>query len=99
MIYTVTPDTPAVLGAEGVDEILQDIALILRTTQGDCPGYRAFGLPKEYIGMPVTSALIVFQNELRNALQDFAVPAEIVSVRGEIHDNGELYPVVEVEIT
>jgi hypothetical protein len=99
MIYTVTPDTPAVLGAEGADEIVQDIALIIRTRQGDCPGFRRFGLPKEYVGMPVQAAISVFRNELRDALQDFSVPANIISVRGEIGPDGELYPVVEVEIT
>ena len=99
MIYTVTPDTPAVFGAEGSDAIVQNIALILRTRQGDCPGYRSFGLPKEYLGMPTQAALSVFRNELRNALQDFAVPASIVAVRGSVGADGELYPVVEVEIT
>jgi hypothetical protein len=98
MRYTVTPDTPAVLGAEGVDATLQNIALILRTRQGDCPGYRAFGLPKEYIGMPVRAALRVLRNELREAFQDFAVPALLVSVTAEIGPDDELVPVVEVEI-
>ena len=98
MIYTVTPDTPAVLGAEGTDATIQNIALILRTTQGDCPGYRGFGLPKEYLDMPQNAALRVLQNELRNAFQDYNVPAQIVSVTGEIRNDGELYPVVEVEI-
>ena len=98
MIYTVTPDTPAVLGAEGVDAILQNIALILRTRQGECPGYRAFGLPKQYIGMPGRAALSVFRNELRNTLQDFNVPAQIVSVRAELGPDEKIYPVVEVEI-
>ena len=98
MIYVVTPDTPAVLGAEGANEIVQNIALIIRTRQGECPGYREFGLPKEYIGMPVPAALRVFRNELREALQDFEVEARIVSVRGEIGPDEELYPVVEVDI-
>ena len=99
MIYTVTPDTPAVLGAEGVDEILQNIAMILRTRQGDCPGYRAFGLPKDYIGMPGQAALSVFRNELREALQDYDFNVRIVSVRGVLDDDADVYPIVEVEIT
>ena len=98
MVYTVTPETPVVLGVSGIDEIVQNIALIIRTRQGECPGYRGFGIPKEYIDMPQQAALSVFRNELRNALQDFDVPARIVSVRGEIGTDGELYPVVEVEI-
>ena len=99
MVYTVTPDTPAVLGTEGVDEILQNIALLIRTRQGDCPGFRRFGLPKNYLGMPVQAALSVFRNELRNGLRDFEIPAEILLVRGELMPNGDLYPIVEVEIT
>jgi len=98
MVYTVTPDTPAVLGAEGVEATLQNIALILRTRQGDCPGYRAFGLPKEYLGMPARAALSVLRNELREAMQDYAVPARLLSVRAEIGPDNEIYPVVEVEI-
>lgn len=98
MIYTVTPDTPAVLGAEGVDEILQNIAMILRTRQGDCPGYRAFGLPKNYIGMPGRAALSVFRNELREALQDYGMDVRIISVRGILDDDADVYPIVEVEI-
>ena len=98
MIYTVTPDTPVTIGAEGVDATLQSVVLLLRTRQGDCPGFRRFGLPKEYIGMPVPVALGIFRNELRNALQDFLVPVEIVSVRGVLAPDGDLYPVVEVEI-
>lgn len=98
MRYTVTPDTPAVLGAEGADAILQNIALILRTRQGDCPGYRGFGLPKEYIGMPTGAAIGVLRNELREAFQDFAVPALLLSVTAEIGADGEPVPVVEVEI-
>ncbi len=99
MIYTVTPDTPAVLGVDGVDAILQNIALLLRTRKGDCPGFRKFGLPKEYLGLPIQAAIGVFRNELRDALQDFDIPVQIISVRGEIAPNGDLYPIVEVEIT
>lgn len=98
MIYTVTPDTPAILGADGTDAILQDVALLLRTRQGDCPGFRRFGLPKNYLGMPVQAALSVFRNELRNGIRDFLIPVDIISVRGELMPNGELYPIVEVEI-
>ena len=99
MVYTVTPDTPAVLSVEGVDAIIQNLALLLRTRQGECPGFRRFGLPKNYLGMPIQSALSVFRNELRNGIRDFSIPVEILSVRGELMPNGDLYPVVEVEIT
>ena len=98
MIYTVTPDTPAVIGAEGADETVQNIALILRTMQGDCPGYRGFGLPKDYLGLPQRAALSVFRNEISTALQDFDVPALLVSVDGALEADGTLSPVVEVEI-
>ena len=98
MIYTVTPDTPATLGAEGVDETLQDIALLLRTRKGDCPGFRRFGLQQEYLGLPIDAAIGIFRNELRTALQDFDINAQLVSVRGEIAPDGDLYPVVEVDI-
>ena len=99
MIYTVTPDTPAVLGVGGVDAILQNIALLLRTRKGDCPGFRKFGLPKEYLGLPIQAAIGVFRNELRDALQDFDITVQIISIRGEIAPNGDFCPVVEVEIT
>lgn len=98
MRYTVTQDTPAVLGAYGPEEVLQCIALILRTRQGDCPGYRGFGLPKEYLGVSQQAAIRIFRNELREALQDFNVAARIVSVTAEPTPDGEFAPVVEVEI-
>ena len=98
MRYTVTPDTPIVLGAGGVDAVLQDIVLILNTQQGECPGYRGFGLPRDYVDMPTRPALAVLRNELHEAFQDYSVPALLVSVTGEVAPDGEIVPVVEVEI-
>lgn len=98
MRYTVTPDTPVRLGATGDEAILQNIALILNTRQGDCPGYRDFGLPKNYIGIAERAAIAVLRNELREALQNYAPEVQLLSVTAEWTPEGEIVPVVEVEI-
>lgn len=98
MRYTVTPDTPVTLAAYGDAAILQCIALILNTRVGDCPGYRGFGLMKNYIGIAERAAISVLRNEVREALQDFEPRALLLSVTAEWTPEGEIVPVVEVEI-
>lgn len=97
MIYTVTPDTAIRIGADGDDEIIQNVALILLTRRGTCPGYRQFGLSQNYIGVSERAALCILRNELADAMQ-FEPRARLVSVKAELSPEGHLEPIVEVEI-
>lgn len=99
MLYTVNKDTPPALGATGATATLQGIALLLRTRQGSCPMYRGFGLPGDYLSLPVNAAPAVLRNEILDAVRDYCPEAELKNVSIRQNDNGDLTITVEVDIS
>lgn len=99
MAYQVSAEkVPIKLGATGVESILQNIAIILRTRKGTCPMYRSFGLPCSYIGLPVASARAILYAEIREAIEDFEPRCTVTDISFATDGAGNLIPTVEVEI-
>lgn len=81
-----------------VESILQNIAVILRTRQGDVPLYREFGMPMHFVDRPMNVAAPAMIVEIREAIQRYEPRAELVSVEFKQDPSGVLFPEVEVNI-
>jgi hypothetical protein len=81
-----------------VESILQNIAVILMTRQGDVPLFREFGLPMKFVDRPMNAAAPAMIVEIREAIQRFEPRAELVSVKFNQDAHGILSPEVEVNI-
>lgn len=99
MLYTVSKDMPPSLGATGAAATLQGIALLLRTRQGSCPMYRGFGLPGDYLSLPVNAAQNVLRNEITDAVREYCPEASVSDVIVRQGDDGDLTITVEVDIS
>lgn len=99
MAYQVSAEAlPIKLGASGVESILQNISIILRTRHGSCPMYREFGLPCSFIGLPVSSARAILYAEIREAIEEFEPRCMVTDISFATDGAGNLIPTVEVEI-
>lgn len=86
------------LGATGVESILQNVAIIIRTRRGTCPMYRGFGLPCSYIGLPAAAARAILYAEIREAIEEYEPRCTVSNINFETDSAGKLIPSVEVTI-
>lgn len=83
-----------------VKSVTQNVAIILATRQGTCPGYRGFGLPQRFLDKPMPVAKPMMYSEIKEAIEEYEPRAEIVNISFSEDKNvpGRLIPTVEVEI-
>jgi len=83
-----------------VKSVLQNVAIILATRQGTCPGYRDFGLPQKFLDKPIPVAKPMMYSEIKEAIEEYEPRAEVVNITfaEDINALGKLIPTVEVEI-
>lgn len=84
--------------SEYVKSVLQNISNILKTRRGSVPHFREFGLPMEFVDQPMSIAEPTMIIEVREALTRFEPRAELVSISFTSNKDGQLFPVVEVNI-
>jgi hypothetical protein len=82
------------------DEVARNVAIILGTLTGTCPGYRAFGHDGSYIDRPLPQASVQLRRAVLEAIETWEPRAQVVSIetyRGE--DSQErLVPIVTIEV-
>lgn len=85
---------------DDVTSILQNIAIILKTRRGTCPQYREFGLPQDYLGLPIPAAKVLLISEIKDAVEAYEPRAMVLGVTfaGDADTPANLVPIVEVEI-
>lgn len=100
MEYEVTQDAkPLNLYAQGVEEILQNVYMILMTPKGSIPLDRGFGIDMSALGMPLEIAENLMTSQILEALQDYEPRATLVKTSFEQdHLLGRLRVKVRVRI-
>ena len=100
MEYIITSTKkPLNLHAQGADEILQNVYMILNTPRGSVPLNRAFGLDMSPLDMPLEIASARMATNILEALQDFEPRATLINVDcTQDHLNGKLNLKVKVSI-
>lgn len=99
--YTIRSDTPpdyTLCENDTAASVLQNIALLVATKQGTVPGYREFGLPMRFIGMPERIASTVAAQEVVDAVEQFEPRATLNEVQTQYADGGKMVLILEVAI-
>lgn len=80
------------------DAKAQEIYILVRTIQGECPMYRNFGISNAYLHMPITAAQTAFTLAVTEAFRQFMPGMRLNNIRFVASDgvNGILNPVLEV---
>ena len=99
-MYEVTGDTQELnLGATGVDEILQNVSMIIRTPKYSVPLDRNFGIDASMVDMPIEVAENLLTVKVIEAIQEFEPRATVQKVTyAKDHLTGMLKPKVQVMI-
>lgn len=98
-VYTVTSDVSELLMDEDktLGSLAQDVAIILATAKGTVPGYRDFGIPQEFLDLPIPAAKVAMVNPVREAVEQWEPRVTVTKVDFEYKD-GRLKPVVDISI-
>lgn len=99
--YTIRSDTPpdyTLCENDTAASVLQNIALLVATKQGTVPGYREFGLPMRFIGMPERIASTVAAQEVVDAVEQFEPRATLNEVQTQYAEGGKMVLILEVAI-
>lgn len=86
--------------SEPVAAVLQAVAVLLGTRQGEVPLFREFGLPQRFLDRPLNVARPILLLEVKEALERFVPQVELLAVDLVIDDSnpGRVQPVVKVRI-
>lgn len=90
---------PLVIGATGLEEIVQNVRIILGTLQGSVPLDRAFGVPAELVDLPVNQvqrhapAIIA-------AVEKYEPRVKVTYIvfEGDEIQDGRIRPVVKIRV-
>lgn len=99
--YTIRSDTPpdyTLCENDTAASVLQNIALLVATKQGTVPGYREFGIPMRFIGMPERIASTVAAQEVVDAVEQFEPRATLNEVQVQYAAGGKMVLILEVAI-
>lgn len=99
--YTIRSDAPpdySLCENDTAASVLQNIALLVATKQGTVPGYREFGLPMRFIGMPEKIASTVAAQEVVDAIEQFEPRATLNEVQAQFAEGGKMVLILEVAI-
>lgn len=85
---------------EAVQTVLDHVSTILSTPKGSVPLYREFGVPIDFIDMPMQVAKARMVAAVREAIEEWEPLATVKSVDLEADESnpGRAIPTVEVEI-
>ena len=98
----VADDAPAVIGARGMDDILQCIRYIVRTTVFSVPLDRSFANDGSYIDAPVPHAVAARMAALTEAIERKEPRVRVTSIRfaprADDATDGRLFPVIRFRL-
>lgn len=82
------------------EDVLQNVSVILATTQFTVPLDRGLGLSQRYLGKPIQTAKAIIISEIMEAIETYEPRAQVEAVTFEIDEDvpGKLIPYVEVTI-
>lgn len=88
------------LAPDTVDtEVVRNVAIILSTVLGECPGWRQFGTAHTYLDKPVTAVRTLLVRDVIEAIETNESRAEVLSVEVYRDDElGKLIPRVTIEV-
>jgi len=91
-----------VIGATGIEEILQNVRTILTTIKETVPFDRDFGISATYLDRPLPEAMAAHTGEVTEEVEKQEPRVSVVSVEflPKVNDamEGRVYPVVRVRI-
>jgi phage baseplate assembly protein W len=98
----VADNAPAVIGASGLDDIMQCIRYIVRTTVFSVPLDRSFASDGSYVDAPVPHAVAARMAALTEAIERKEPRVRVTSIRfaarAEDALDGRLYPVIRFRL-
>ena len=81
MTYEVTPAIKEIkIGAEGMEEVLQNVAIIIATPKGSVPLDREFGVDYSFLDAPTPKALALFRADVVRAVEKYEPRAKVLEV-------------------
>lgn len=86
-------------GAEGLDEILQNVRMIISTHEYSCPMQRSFAWSPSQLDGPINIVQAKTTAKIVEAINKYEPRAEVVKVTYDGDMSGGLKPVVRVKIT
>lgn len=98
----VADNAPAIIGARGMDDIMQCIRYIVRTTVFSVPMDRSFASDGAYLDSPVPYAVAARMAALTEAIERKEPRVRVSSIRfaprADAAMDGQLYPVVRFRL-
>lgn len=96
-------DVPGIIiGATGVNEIIQNVRMILSTIKGTVYLDRDFGLNPDLIDMPQMQAAFKYREEIINQIERYEPRVNVLEINFTTDKNdlmnGTLLPVIKIEI-
>lgn len=91
-----------IIGATGINEIIQNVRMILLTIKGTVFLDRGFGLNPDLIDMPQMQATFRYREEIINQIERYEPRVNVLEINFTTDKdnamNGVLQPVVKLEI-
>lgn len=99
----ITPSSARlVIGASGVEEILQNVRVILTTPKGSLMGDRAFGVEQAFLDTPTPKAKAAYMTSVVEAVSRFEPRARVTAITwkpdADAAGEGRLVPVISLSI-
>jgi phage baseplate assembly protein W len=100
MIEVTGAAAPLVLGATGLEEIIQNVRLILTTTKGSVPLDREFGLTNIFLDQPTPLAKTAALPEIIAAVEEYEPRVKVTGISWAQSDeiDGVLVPRVRIKV-
>lgn len=89
----------AIMPATELEEIIQNVRMILNTFRGSVPMDRGFGVPSEFVDLPVTVLRTKVAAEIITAVNKFEPRAKVRKVNFNLSDVADGVNVASVIIT
>lgn len=83
-----------------VTSVLQNVAIILNTWQGEVPLYRNFGLPPDVMHKPMNVAKQMLRASIIECIEEYEPRASVKTISYDVSKDepDKLIPVVELEV-
>lgn len=89
-----------VIGASGLEEIIQNVRTIIATARGTVPLDRDFGVSAALVDDPTPSAMARFSSDIVDAVETYEPRVKVVGISWRDSDalDGKLQPAIRIKI-